>query len=101
MMENSLLILIIVLFGAMLVLNLYFRLKVMRSYRNMVRAGVQAKARDLLSSDALETIVIPAHKESEKEIRTFVKHLKNGFRMTSVLLGLVVLFGYILMRYKN
>ena len=73
----------------------------MRSYRNMVRAGVQARARDLLSIDSLETIVIPAHKESEKEIRTFVKHLKNGFRMTSVLLGLVVLFGYILMRYKN
>lgn len=67
----------------------------------MVRAGVEARPRDLLNNESLETIVIPAYKSHEKEIRTFVKHLKNGFKMTSVLLGLIVLFGYVLMRYNN
>lgn len=73
----------------------------MRSYRNMVRAGVEARPRDLMNKEKLETKVIPAYKDHEVEIRTFVKHLKNGFRMTSVLLGLIVLFGYILMRYNR
>ena len=100
-MENTLLYVVLALFGAMLILNIYFRMNVMRSYRNMVRAGVQATPKELLTKSLLEGKIIPAYKESETEIRTFVKHLKNGFRMTSVLLGLVVLFGYILMRYRN
>ena len=73
----------------------------MRSYRNMVRAGVQATPKELLNKELLETQIIPTFKNSETEIRTFVKHLKNGFRLTSVLLFLIVLFGYILMRYNN
>ena len=85
----------------MLILNLYFRLKVMRSYRDMVKAGLEIRARDLLNKETLETKVIPANKKYETEIRTFVKYLKNGFKMTSVLLGLVVLFGYILMKTRN
>ena len=100
-MEDSILYIIIALFVSMLILNLYFRLKVMRAYRDMVKAGIEIRARDLLNSQTLETQIIPANKEHEKEIRTFVKHLKNGFKMTSVLLGLVVLFGYILMKTRS
>lgn len=73
----------------------------MRSYRKMVQAGVEARPRDLLVKETLENEVIPAFPEQEEIIREFVKHLKNGFRMTSVLLGLIVLFGYILMKFKN
>lgn len=73
----------------------------MRAYRDMVKAGLQIRARDLMNSKTLETKIIPENKKYEKEIRTFVKHLKNGFKMTSVLLGLVVLFGYILMRTRS
>lgn len=101
MLDNTLIYILIALFVCMLIVNMYFRLKVMRAYRDMVRSGVEIRARDLLNSETLETKVIPANKKHEKEIRTFVKHLKNGFRMTSVLLGLVVLFGYILMKFQN
>ncbi len=73
----------------------------MRSYRKMVQAGVEARARDLLIKETLETKVIPAYPDQEDIIREFVGYLKNGFRMTSVLLGLVILFGYILMKFKN
>lgn len=73
----------------------------MRAYRAMVQAGVQATPKELLNKEILETKLIPANKKHEKEIRDFVKYLKNGFKMTSVLLGLVVLFGYILMKYNN
>ncbi len=100
-MENTLLYIVFALFGAMLILNVYFRLKVMRSYRKMVQAGVEARARDLMVKETLETKIIPTYPEHEDVIREFVAHLRNGFRMTSVLLGLVVLFGYILMKFRT
>lgn len=73
----------------------------MRSYRKMVQAGVQATPRELLVKETLETKIIPTYPEHEATIRQFVTHLRNGFKMTSVLLGLVILFGYILMKFKN
>ena len=73
----------------------------MRSYRKMVQAGVQATPRELLVKETLETKVIPTYPEHESVIREFVRYLKNGFRMTSILLGLVLLFGYIPVSYTH
>ncbi len=73
----------------------------MRSYRKMVQAGVEAKPRELLVKETLETKIIPAYPEHETVIREFVNYLKNGFRMTSVFLALVLLFGYILIKFKQ
>lgn len=100
-LENYLLYLVLGLFGVLLIANVYFRYKVMRSYRKMVQAGVQAKAGELMNSKTLEEKIIPAHPQSEAIIREYVGALKNGFRLAIGLLALVLIFGYILMKFRN
>ena len=88
------------LFLAMLFVNLYFRAKVMRAYRVLVRSEVDFTAQQILSRQRTEEEVVPAYPEQAEAIRDFGGYLRRSIRMATVLLLLITLFGGILMWYR-
>lgn len=91
--------LVIGLFVAMLFLNVYFRVKVIRSYRTLLRNKVEFGAVHVFNKRKLEEEVLPYYPEFRTEIETFVNHLRYSTRMATVLLLLITLMGAILMQY--
>jgi hypothetical protein len=91
--------LVIGLFIAMLFLNVYFRVKVIRSYRTLIQNGVEFGAVHVFNKKKLQEEVLPYYPELSQEIETFVNHLRYSIRMATVLLFLITLFGAVLMQY--
>jgi hypothetical protein len=89
-----------ILFVTMLFVNLYFRAKVLRAYRVLVRNRVEFTAGQIFSNRKLEEEIIPSFPEQEPAIRDFSTNLKRSISMTTVLLALITLFGGILMWYR-
>lgn len=92
--------LVIGLFVAMLFLNVYFRVKVLKAYKVLVQNQVEFGAVHLFNRGRLEAEVLPQYPHMRGEILTFVNHLRNSIRMATVLLALITLFGAILMYYR-
>ena len=100
MMFILLVSIVIGLFVAMLFLNLYFRVKVIKSYRRLVAREVEFGAVHVFNRQRLEEEVLPQYPESREDILTFVHHLRYSIRMATVLLLLITLFGAILMYFR-
>lgn len=97
----ALLITIVIgLFLAMLFLNVYFRVKVLRAYKALVRAEVEFTAKQIFSRQRIEEEVVPRYPEQAAAIRNFSAYLIRSIRMATVLLALITLFGGILMWYR-
>lgn len=91
---------VIGLFIAMLFVNVYFRVKVLRSYRTLVQNRVEFGAAHLFNQEKMETEIMPKYPHMRKEIETFVSHIRYSMRMATVLIALITLFGAILMYYR-
>lgn len=91
--------LVIGLFVAMLFLNVYFRVKVLKSYKTLVQNEVQFTARHVFSDEKMNAEVLPKYPHLKTEIQTFARHLRYSIKMATVLLALITLFGAILMQY--
>lgn len=88
------------LFLAMLFVNLYFRAKVLRAYRILVRSEVDFTATQILSRQRTEEEIVPAYPAQAQAIRDFGGYLRRSIRMATVLLLLITLFGGILMWFR-
>lgn len=95
-----LLFLVIGAFAAMLFLNVYFRVKVLKSYRTLVKNRVQFGAAHLFNKQRMEEEILPQYPEMREEILTFASHLRYSIRMATVLIALITLFGAILMYFR-
>lgn len=93
--------LVIGLFVAMLFLNVYFRVKVLKVYKVLVQNTVEFGAKHLFNTRLMEEEVVPKYPKQAEEIRTFVRHMKYSINMASVLIGLITVFGAILMYYRK
>lgn len=91
---------VLALFGAMLFLNIYFRVKVLRVYRRLVENRVQFGATHFLNRQKLEEEVLIKYPEQQEDIETFIRHIRYSMRMATVLVALITLFGAILMYYR-
>ena len=85
----------LILFVAVVLVNAYFRFRVIKAYNILQKRGLNFKAKDMLDSNKLENDIIPNNKEYEKQIRDYVRFLKVGFGMTSILLIIVLGFAFI------
>ncbi len=92
---------VIGLFAAMLFVNLYFRLKVIRAYRVLVQNRVEFGAGHVFNLRRMREEILPRYPHLETEILTFSNHLRYSIRMATVLLALITLFGGILMYYRE
>lgn len=93
--------LVIGVFVAMVFLNVYFRVKVMRAYGVLVRNRVDFKAEHIFNRQKMEAEIYPKYPEQREAIETFTNHLRYSIRMASVLIVLITLFGAILMYYRH
>ncbi len=95
-----LVVLIIGLFIAMLFLNLYFRMKVLRVYKVLVQNKVEFGASHIFDKEKMEAEIMPRYPKHRKDIETFVNHIQYSIKMASVLVALITLFGAVLMYYR-
>ncbi len=91
---------IVGLFIAMLFLNLYFRMKVLKVYRILVENKVEFDASHLFNKEKMALEVIAKHPAQRNEILQFVRYLQYSIQMASVLIALITLFGAILMYFR-
>ena len=95
-----LVVLIIGLFVAMLFLNLYFRVKVLKVYRRLVQNEVEFGARHIFNKTKMEEEIFPRYPQHQEDIQTFVSHIRYSISMATVLALLITLFGAVLMYYR-
>ena len=100
-MQSLLLAVVLILFATMLGVNLYFRAKVLRAYRHLVRNRVDFTPGQIFSKLRVEDEIIPAHPEQAEHIRNFSNYLRRSIQMTTVLMALITAFGGILMWYRH
>lgn len=100
-MQEVLTALIIGLFVAMVAVNIYFRIKVMKAYNKLARNKVQFGIKDILNKEKVKNEVIPRYPHMEKEILDFSNHMRYSVKMGTVLIVLITAFGAVLMWYRN
>ena len=88
---------IIVSFCALLVLHIYFRIKVFKAYKVLVQNRVDVDVKAIFSDRKIREEVIPRYPQFEKEILTFVNYLKRAMTLASLFLILIILLGGTLM----
>ena len=91
---------LVVLFLAMLFLNIYFRAKVLRAYRKLVENRVEFGAKHLFNKEKMRSEIYPRYPHMQEEIETFRRHMQNSINMATVLILLITLFGAVLMYYR-
>lgn len=91
---------VIGLFVAMLFLNIYFRVKVFKSYKVLVQNEVEFGAGHFMSKKRMREEIYPKYPHMKEEIDTFVRHITYSVRMATVLIFLITLFGGILMYFR-
>lgn len=92
--------LVIALFIAMLFLNIYFRVKVLKTYKKLVQNRVEFNARHLFNKEKMEAEVYPKYPHMRQDIETFSRHIQYSIKMATVLIALITAFGAILMYYR-
>jgi len=91
--------LIIGLFVAMLFVNVYFRAKVLKTYKRLVQNRVEFGAAHLFNRKRMEAEVLPKYPHMRQDILDFSDHIQYSIRMASVLIALITLFGAVLMYF--
>ena len=99
-MFTLLITVVISLFVAMLFLNVYFRVKVLKVYKSLIQAKVEFGATHLFNPSKMEADIIPKYPNQADNIRTFCSHMRYSIRLATVLIALITLFGAILMYYR-
>jgi hypothetical protein len=89
------------LFLVLLFLNLYFRVKVLKSYKILVQNKVDFESSHFFNDQKMKQEVLSKYPNLEKEILTFVHHIRYSIKMASIFLLLITIFGGILMYFKD
>jgi hypothetical protein len=93
---------VIGLFVAMLFLNVYFRVRVLKAYKILVQNRVEFDAIHVFNRRRLEEEVLPRYSaDLQDAIQVFIRHIHFSIRMASVLVALITLFGAILMYFRD
>ena len=88
------------LFVAMLFLNVYFRARVLKTYKKLVQNKVEFGAAHVFNRQKMEEEIYPQYPHMKSDIEIFVRHMRYSIRMATVLIALITLFGAVLMYYR-
>jgi hypothetical protein len=100
-MVTLLLTLILGLFAGMLFLNVYFRVKVLKTYKILVQNRVEFGAAHVFNRQKMEDEIIPRYPQLRQPILDFSNHMQYSIRMATVLIALITLFGAVLMYFRE
>ena len=99
-MYNLLFVLIVAAFIAMLAVNVFFRVKVLKLYKYMVQHNIQFNSRHFFSRDRMEEEVLSRYPEHREHIERFVYLIKQSITLASGLIVIILAFGYMLMKFR-
>lgn len=91
---------VIGLFIAMLFLNIYFRVKVLKTYKILVKNRVEFGAKHIFNDEKMAREIFPHYPNQVENIKIFTRHIRYSIKMATVLTTLITLFGAILMYYR-
>lgn len=89
---NQVFVVLALFFGGFFLLNVYFRIKVWKSWRVLSRDGVEFAATDIFSGKKIRE-VIARYPEHRDDILNFAKHMQFSMWMASVFVVLIIIFG--------
>ena len=92
--------LIIAVFAAMLFLNLFFRVKVMKLYRYLVQNRVDFSTKHFFDDEKLQREIVEKYPQHESQIKQFVGLIRRSITMASILIVIIFLLGYTLMKFR-
>jgi ABC-type spermidine/putrescine transport system permease subunit I len=93
-MFNTLIIIFISLFAVFLVINLFFRIKLLKLYRKLVDRKVDFPPSYILNEEKLKNEIIPKYPDSEDLILAFHRLLKKSLGIAFLVFVLSLLIGY-------
>lgn len=99
-MQITLMFLLLGLFAAMVLLNFYFRVRVLKAYQRLRARQVSFGTVHFFDRKRLEQEILPKHPESREDILNFVRFIRISVQMATVLIVLITLFGAVLMYYR-
>lgn len=99
-MFNLLFLIIVAAFVAMLVVNIYFRVKVFKYYKYLVQNRVEFNTSHFFNKDKMEKEVLTRYPQHREEILLFVSMIHRSVQLASALLVIIIAFGYLLLRYR-
>ena len=88
--------LVIRLFVALLFLQLYFRIRVVKLYRKLVRNEIQFESKHIFSKRKMEEEILPKYPEHRDDIVKFVNEMRFSIQIASLLIVLIMIAGLIL-----
>ncbi len=88
--------LIIGIFIALLFINIYFRVKVIKLYRVLVNNRVEFGSAHIFNDKKMALEVLPKYPHVSNEIKGFAGHIKKSISIAVILVILITLLGYIL-----
>jgi ABC-type glycerol-3-phosphate transport system permease component len=83
--------------AALLFINIFFRVKVFKVYRNLVDNRVEFKAGHIFNKERMENEIIPKYPGMQTEINAFVKYIRMSLTVSAILVILTTILGAILM----
>ena len=95
-MGPALVYLVIGLFVALLFLQLYFRIRVVKIYRKLVRNEIQFESKHIFSKRKMEEEILPKYPDHKDDIVKFVNELRFSLQIASLLIVLIMVAGLIL-----
>lgn len=95
-MSTLLFYLIIGLFVAMIFVNVYFRMKVLKVYKTLVKNRVQFDSSHIFNPKKMESEILPRYPKFKDEILLFSSHITYSIKIACVLIILIVLAGLML-----
>lgn len=87
---------IIALFCGLVFLNLYFRMKVMRSYKYLSKQHVEFSISHIFNSVRLHAEVLPRYPKHEVQILEFVHQIRNSLKWALLIIVSIIIAGIVL-----
>lgn len=81
-------VIIVLAFVAMLILNIYFRVKVLKHYKALVQNRVEFEVKDILDIRKLKEEVVPRYPHMENDIVSFAQNIRNSILLA---VGMIIL----------
>lgn len=88
--------LVIGLFVGLLFLQVYFRLRVLKVYKRLVKNEVQFDSSHIFNKSKMEKEVLARYPEHKEDVLKFVHEMKFSIQIASLLIVLIMLAGFLL-----
>ncbi len=99
-MFKYLMIVVISIFVVLLVINLFFRIKILRIYHRLVAGEVDFPPSYILNKEKLQNEIVPKYPLYEKEIMGLHKVLKTSLGVAFVVFIISLFIGYQYVKYR-